>query len=131
MVLYLEKVMTMELKIILCLVRTGYLYFDIGDGAGPYADRSVSLTNNTTYLSTFYDSGLFPATLSMYLNGTDQNLIQLNNTRTRSNTTEPLTIGAGRNGAILSNTKAQEYLFYFNDQTTNRTSIESNINTQL
>jgi hypothetical protein len=40
-----------------------------------------------------------------------------------------LTIGAGRNGAILSNTKAQEYLFYFNDQTTNRTSIESNINT--
>jgi hypothetical protein len=40
-----------------------------------------------------------------------------------------LTIGAGRNGAILSNTKAQEYLFYFNDQTTNRSAIESNINT--
>jgi hypothetical protein len=73
-----------------CLVRTGYLYFDIGDGGGPYADRLVSLTNNTTYLSTFYDSGLFPATLSMYLNGTDQNLTQRNNTRTRSNTTQPL-----------------------------------------
>jgi hypothetical protein len=111
------------------LVRTGYLYFDIGDGAGPYADRGVSLTNNTTYLSTFYDSGLFPATLSIYLNGTDQNLNQSNNTRARSNTTNPLTIGAGRNGDLLSNTKAQEYLFYFNDQTANRSAIESNINT--
>jgi hypothetical protein len=111
------------------VVRKNYLYFDIGDGGGPYADAVVSLTSDASYLTTFYDSGLFPATLSMYLNSIDQNLSQRNNTRTRSNTTHPLTIGGSRNGSFLLNTKAQEYLFYFNDQTTNRTAIESNINT--
>ena len=110
------------------LVRKNYLYFDIGDNSGPYAEKSVSLIGNTSYLATFYDSGLFPATLSIYLNGIDQNLTQLGSTRTRSNTTDPLTIGGSRNGSFFLNNKAQEYLFYFTDQSSNRSDIESNIN---
>ena len=91
-------------------------------GGGIAQQRPISKSTNQRSWSLYANS----SSAAFYLNGLKQGADMPSNTDSLSS--ENLTIGSVFNGSIPANIKAQELIVYQTDQSSNRTTIETNIN---
>lgn len=78
-----------------CLVvGTGYAYFDVGSGSGPYTQPAYNFLNNTWYNVTAVHSGVAgTSTCSIYVNGVLLSGTTISPTNTPNNNSLPVSIG--------------------------------------
>ena len=100
-----------------------YLYYQARSGASAGSGGAYANVNNTNNL---IFGVLQPSTDNHWFNGA--NNVATSHTRPNANSLIPLTIGANSSANFYHNGSISEFVFWSANQTTNRTGIESNIN---